>query len=153
MRRPIIPVYKLAFKWTGETGISTLRSLLWSTSRLGIVTPVAQIDPIVLSGAKISNVSLHNAQYVRSFSLSEGDEIEIVRSGEVIPKFLRVVKPSGGRPQFPEFCPSCGEGLLDDGVRLRCPNTASCPAQISGQIVNWISAVEIMDLSDKNCSR
>ncbi len=147
------PRYKLAFKWAGATAVTRLKSIYWSTSRLGIVTPVAQIDPVELSGATISNVSLHNAQFVRSFALSAGDDIEVVRSGEVIPKFLRVVQKGNESPEFPEFCPSCQSPLHDDGVRLRCLNGAACPAQLSGQIVNWIRAVEIMDLSDKRLNQ
>lgn len=143
------PRFKMAFKWAGETATTHINEILWATSRLGIVTPVAQVEPVILSGAKIANVSLHNAQFVRSFSLAVGDEIEIVRSGEVIPKFLRVISHGPAPLVLPSECPSCQSVLVDDGIRLRCHNLSDCPAQLLGRIMNWIQAVEIMDLSDK----
>jgi DNA ligase (NAD+) len=78
-----------------------------------------------------------------------GDQIEIIRSGEVIPKFLSVVKPAKGTSLLPEECSSCGSQLTFDGVRLLCTQKATCPAQRSGTILNWIKAVDIEDLSEK----
>ncbi len=143
------PRYKLSFKWQGQTATSKIQAILWSTSRLGIVTPVAKITPVLLSGAEISSVTLHNAAHVRLYNLKSGDEIEIVRSGEVIPKFLRVTKSGDGNVVLPRVCPSCDAALLDDKVRLFCPNTDNCPAQGLGQILNWVSCVGIDDLSEK----
>ena len=142
------PRYKMVFKWQGETAISTIENIEWSTSRLGIVTPVAVIKPVFLSGAKIKNITLHNAQHIINFNLKPGDQIEIVRSGEVIPKFLRVEKSSSGKHQLPTACPSCQNTLHFDGIRLKCLND-HCPAIITGEILNWIKAVEIDDLSEK----
>jgi DNA ligase (NAD+) len=143
------PRYKLSFKWQGETARSTITRIEWATSRLGIVTPVAVIAPVVLSGATITNITLHNAAHVKGYRLKAGDTIELVRSGEVIPKFLSVVSSAAGECELPLTCPSCGTGLIDDGVRLKCVNTKSCPAQQSGAILNWIRAVNIEDLSEK----
>ncbi len=142
------PRYKLAFKWQGESAISTIREILWATSRLGIVTPVARIEPVVLSGAKISNVTLHNAAHVKGFHLKAGDQIELVRSGEVIPKFLRVVATQPGECHLPSQCPSCHGPLFFDEVRLLCEN-GTCLAQQFGLILNWIQCVGIDDLSEK----
>ena len=75
---------------------------MWATSRLGIVTPVAVIEPVYLSGANITNITLHNASHVIAYDLKAGDKIEIIRSGEVIPKFLRVVKSAEGKYVLPE---------------------------------------------------
>ncbi|MBF0440695.1 MAG: NAD-dependent DNA ligase LigA [Oligoflexales bacterium] len=143
------PRYKMSFKWQGETGVSIIKEILWSTSRLGIVTPVAVIEPVKLSGAQITNVTLHNCLNVRNNNLKAGDEIEIIRSGEVIPKFLGVVNRVSGKASEPDNCPSCSARLSFDGVRLRCPNQDSCPAQILRGILNWIEYVEIDDLSEK----
>lgn len=143
------PRYKISFKWQGQTAVSTIRDILWNTSRFGVVTPVAIIDPVELSGATITNITLHNAEHVKAYDLKVGDEIEIVRSGEVIPKFLEVKTPGKGHFAFPETCLSCGAALVFDDVRLRCPNRATCPAQQQGTILAWIRAVEIDDLSDK----
>ena len=86
------PRYKMSFKWPGQTAVATLKEITWATSRLGIVTPVAVIEPVELSGANITNITLHNAEHVMAYNLKAGDEIEIIRSGEVIPKFLEVKK-------------------------------------------------------------
>jgi len=143
------PRYKMSFKWQGQTAISSIRDIVWQTSRLGVVTPVAVIEPVYLSGAKITNITLHNAAHVRAYNLKSGDRIELVRSGEVIPKFLRVVESTEGTFSWPSHCIECGEKLTADDVRLRCTNVESCPAQRAGVILNWIKCAEIDDLSEK----
>ncbi|MEZ4742202.1 MAG: NAD-dependent DNA ligase LigA [Bdellovibrionota bacterium] len=143
------PRYKLSFKWQGETATANIVGITWATSRLGVVTPVAVIDPIYLSGASITNVTLHNAAHVKLFDIKVGDKIEIVRSGEVIPKFLRVIKAGSGLCQLPELCPSCQSPLEFDEVKLYCRNQVNCPAQQVGTILNWIRCAGIDDLSEK----
>lgn len=143
------PRFKMSFKWQGTTAITKIKDITWSTSRLGMVTPVAVVDSVQLSGAIINNVTLHNAAYVHSFDLKAGDQIEIVRSGEVIPKFLQVVTKAKGSHIMPEICPSCGHKLFFDDVRLVCKNHQGCPAQQVGTILNWIRCVGIDDLSEK----
>lgn len=143
------PRYKLSFKWQGQTAVSVIKEITWATSRLGIVTPVAVIEPVFLSGASITNITLHNAAHVKAFNLKKGDRIEIVRSGEVIPKFLGVVEAADGHYSWPRNCPDCGTGLVSDDVRLKCPNATGCPAQQLGAILNWIRCAEIDDLNEK----
>lgn len=143
------PRYRLSFKWQGATAHAEIWAIEWDTSRLGSVTPVAVIEPVELSGAKIQNVTLHNAAFVRQYQLKPGDRIEIVRSGEVIPKFLSVIEPATGQIQIPTQCPSCGADLVDDGVRLICQNSKQCPAQKLRSILNWVQTVGIDDLSEK----
>ncbi len=143
------PRFKMSFKWPGQTAVSTIERIEWATSRLGIVTPVAVIEPVQLSGAKITNITLHNAEHVSAYNLKAGDRIEIIRSGEVIPKFLQVVEGASGQFAWPKTCPSCGSSLEFDSVRLKCPNESACPAQRAGFILNWIRAAGIDDLSDK----
>jgi DNA ligase (NAD+) len=143
------PRYKMSFKWQGQTATSTIREVAWATSRLGIVTPVAVIEPVSLSGASITNVTLHNAAHVQAYNLKAGDRIEIVRSGEVIPKFLSVVEAAPGEYAWPKSCPACATPLEFDEVRLKCPALETCPAQRLGVILNWIRCAEIDDLSEK----
>ena len=142
------PRYKMSFKWQGEVAQSKIKDINWSTSRLGIVTPVAIIDPVKLSGAVITNVTLHNTSYVKNYNLKSGDIIEIVRSGEVIPKFLRVIKEAPGSYVLPSHCPTCRSPLLSDEIRLLCQKK-ECGAKVQGQILNWIKCVGIDDLSEK----
>ncbi len=143
------PRYKMSFKWQGQTAVSVIKEISWATSRLGIVTPVAVIAPVYLSGASITNITLHNAAHVKAYNLKPGDRIEIVRSGEVIPKFLGVVEPAAGDYRWPENCPECGSLLVSDSIRLKCPNETACPAQRLGAILNWIRCAEIDDLNEK----
>jgi DNA ligase (NAD+) len=143
------PRFKMSFKWQGVTAESLINEITWATSRLGIVTPVAVIEPVTLSGAQITNITLHNAAHVQTYNLKKGDRIEIVRSGEVIPKFLQVISAGKGTYKWPDSCPSCGGELEFDDVRLKCHNISGCPAQISGVILNWIRCAEIEDLSEK----
>lgn len=144
------PRYKMVYKWAGDTAQSIVENITWATSRTGVVTPVANIEPVELSGATISNVSLHNALYVKTFQIKVGDKIEIIRSGEVIPKFLRIVETSNkGKIVLAKQCPSCDSILEDDEVRLICTNTNNCPAQKSGKILNWIQSTDIDSLSEK----
>ncbi|RZA24414.1 MAG: DNA ligase (NAD(+)) LigA [Proteobacteria bacterium] len=143
------PRFKMSFKWPGLTAQSKIDKIEWFPSRLGIITPVAVIEPVALSGATITNVTLHNAEHVKAYNLKRGDRIEIIRSGEVIPKFLHVVTPVEGEFDWPVKCPSCKSKLEFDGVRLKCLNSDECPAQRSGFILNWMRAVEIEDISEK----
>ena len=91
----------------GETANSKITDIRWSTSRLGIVTPVAMIEPVFLSGATISQISLHNASYLQIFNIAAGDEITLIRSGEVIPKFLSIYKKGPNKAELPGQCSSC----------------------------------------------
>lgn len=143
------PRFKMSYKWQGQTARAKISSMTWATSRLGVVTPVAVIEPVSLSGAKITNITLHNAEHVKAYNLKPGDEIELVRSGEVIPKFIQVTKAARGNYSWPDCCSSCSTKLDYDGVRLRCPNQLHCPAQKAGTILNWIRSVEIDDISEK----
>lgn len=142
------PRGRMAFKWQGETAVAKINNIVWDTSRFGFVTPVAEIAPVFLNNASIRRVTLHNCACVKLYQLKRGTEIKIVRSGEVIPKFLEVVTPAKGELELPANCPSCAGELEDDGVRLLCTNN-SCPAQLLRSVLNWVRCAEIRDLSEK----
>ena len=142
------PRSRMAFKWQGETAVAKINNIVWDTSRFGIVTPVAEIEPVSLNNASIRRVTLHNAANVKHHNLKRGTEIKIVRSGEVIPKFLAVVREGEGELDIPTTCPSCASPLEDDGVRLVCTGN-ECSAQQLRSVLNWIRAAEIRDLSEK----
>ena len=143
------PRYKMAFKFPGETKVTSIESIGWQVSRNGNCTPVANVAPVELSGAMIGRVTLHNYGIVRDFNLKAGDEIEIIRSGEVIPKFLSVKKDSGNPFEKPSHCPSCGTELNEVDIRLICPNKLACPSQVKETILNFIQKIGIDDLSSK----
>ena len=142
------PRYKIAFKFQGETKETVIKSISWQVSRNGILTPVGNVEPVELSGAKVSRVTLHNFGLVKQNKLKVGDRIEIVRSGEVIPKFLSVVTESDNAFLFPEKCPSCERETRIDDIRLLCDNR-ECPDKIKDEILNFIQKIGIEDLSSK----
>ncbi len=142
------PRYKIAFKFAGDTKNTVIKNIEWGVSRNGILTPVANVEPVELSGAMISRVTLHNFGLVKNFNLKSGDEIEIIRSGEVIPKFLGVKKAKAGEFEFPTNCPSCGSKLSIQDIWLSCENEM-CPAKLKEEILNYVHKSGIDDLSDK----
>lgn len=142
------PRYKMAFKFEGETKKTTIENILWSVSRNGILTPVGAVSPVELSGAVITRVTLHNFGLVQQYNLKKGDEIEIIRSGEVIPKFLSVVKESNNKFEIPSQCPSCQQKVYEEDIRLFCKNK-KCPDQNREVILNFIKKIGIDDISSK----
>lgn len=142
------PRYKMAFKFQGESVPTIINSISWQVSRNGFLTPVANVEPVALSGAKISRVTLHNYGLVNEFKLKKGDKIEIIRSGEVIPKFISVLEQSKEKFIIPESCPSCETKLKIEDIRLVCPNK-KCPAILKEGILNFIQKIGIDDLSSK----
>ncbi len=142
------PRYKMAYKFKGDTKQSEILDIEWGVSRNGILTPVANIAPTELSGAVINRVTLHNAGIVLGHCLKKGDIIEIIRSGEVIPKFLNVIKSTEGEVGIPKNCPSCGESTTLIDIRLFCLNK-NCIGKKSEEILNYIQKINIEDLSSK----
>ncbi len=142
------PRYKMAFKFQGESKNTILKEIIWSVSRNGILTPVGDVEPVELSGAMISRVTLHNYGMVAANNLKAGDVIEIIRSGEVIPKFLSVVTPSNNRFVIPDCCPSCESKVEIVDIRLFCKND-NCPGKNKEIILNFIQKIGIDDLSGK----
>lgn len=142
------PRYKIAFKFQGESKKTKINEIIWSVSRNGILTPVAEVEPVEVSGAKIGRVTLHNFGVVAANQLKVGDEIEIIRSGEVIPKFLSVVKDGGGKFEIPRTCPSCESEVVIKDIRIFCTNQ-NCPGRNLELILNFVQKVGIEDLSLK----
>lgn len=142
------PRYKIAFKFQGESKTSVLKEITWSVSRNGILTPVGIVEPVELSGAMIGRVTLHNYGMVFQYNLKSGDVIEIIRSGEVIPKFLSVIKSSANKFEIPDHCPSCGKKVEIEDIRIYCRND-KCPGKNKEVILNFIQKIGIEDLSGK----
>lgn len=142
------PRYKMAFKYAGDTKKTVINKIVWSVSRNGILTPVADVKAVELSGATIERVTLHNYGMVKLNNLKSGDEIEIVRSGEVIPKFLQVISDGKGRFGIPKNCPSCNSKTEVVEIRLFCTNE-NCSGKVKESILNFIQKIGIEDLSSK----
>ena len=127
--------WQIAIKTKGETAVTRVENLVWQVGRTGNVTPVMEITPVSLSGATIRRVTAHNAGKVRAERIGPGATIEIIRSGEVIPKLEVVISPSD-QVDLPGFCPSCHSSLQWDNDFLKCRNV-SCPAQIEQGIIHF----------------
>jgi DNA ligase (NAD+) len=142
------PRYKMAFKFAGESAQTEIQEISWSISRNGIFTPVAEVSPVVLSGAKIERVTLHNFGMVKTYNLKKGDVIEIIRSGEVIPKFMGVIKSATGKSSRIQTCPYCNSEVIEKEIRLFCSNN-NCPGKNRESILNFIQKVGIEEISGK----
>jgi DNA ligase (NAD+) len=127
--------WQIAVKRKGETAETTVARIQWQVGRTGNVTPVLEVCPIRLSGATIRRVTAHHAGMVAKMSIGPGARIEVIRSGEVIPKLERVLEKTQ-TVDLPEQCPSCGHGLSWKGDFLRCTN-GICPAQTEQRICHW----------------
>jgi DNA ligase (NAD+) len=142
------PRYKIAFKIQGEAKTTKIEDIEWNVSRNGICTPVAIVEKVQLSQAMVTRVTLHNWGVLNENNLKVGDSIEIVRSGEVIPKFLRVVNSVKGKFSYPQNCPSCAKALEVQDIWLCCVNSV-CPEKVKEEIVYFVKTIGIDDLSHK----
>ncbi|MFA6809871.1 MAG: BRCT domain-containing protein [Desulfoplanes sp.] len=127
--------WQIAVKDKGETAETRVKKILWQVGRTGKVTPVLLVEPISLSGATIRRVTAHNAGFLKKRHAGEGALIEIIRSGEVIPKLEAVITGSD-KISLPTICPVCSMPLIWENDFLVCTNT-SCPAQIRQRIEHW----------------
>jgi len=138
--------YMLAVKEKGTTAEAVVRGVTWHTGRTGRVTPVLRIDPVTLSGATLQNVTAHHAGIVQTHGLGVGARIEVIRSGEVIPKIEKILETSA-EVAVPEVCPSCGHGLEWEGDKfLACGNTLGCPAQVENGLRHFFHILGTADL-------
>ena len=135
--------WQIAFKSNAETAEVKVLRVIAQTSRSGRVNPVAELEPVRLSGAMISRATVHHYGMVREMGIGPGTVIELTRSGEVIPKIERVLIPA--EPEIPEYCPSCKSRLVWDGDYLYCMNSAHCPAQIENTIEHFFKTLGNVD--------
>jgi len=128
--------WQIAIKERGESAVATVEQVLWQTGRTGNITPVLVIAPVKLSGATITRITAHHAGMVRERGLGPGAVIEIIRSGEVIPKLVGVQSASE-QVALPETCPECETALSWREDFLRCTNQLGCPGQVVHRIRHW----------------
>ncbi len=145
--------WQIAIKERGETASTTVENIVWQTGRTGNVTPVLEIETIRLSGANINRVTAHNAGMVRDRKLGIGARVEIIRSGEVIPKIEDVIKPAAV-VALATHCPSCATPLIWKGDFLSCPNGTGCSAQVITSLRHFFRTLGNADgFGDKNIAR
>lgn len=135
--------WQIALKENVETAEVNVIAVHPQTSRSGRVNPVVEVEPTRLSGAMIQRATAHHYGMVKSNNIGPQSIIELTRSGEVIPKILRVIKPT--EAQLPDICPSCGGELTWDNDYLFCTNNSQCPAQIAHTIEHFFRTLGNID--------
>ncbi|AHC14513.1 NAD-dependent DNA ligase LigA [Salinispira pacifica] len=131
------PRWAIAYKFESPRGVTTVNSIDVQVGRTGRITPVARIEPVFVGGTTISNVTLHNQDYISALSLAPGDTVAVSRRGDVIPAIEEVVeKGEGEHPLWtmPESCPSCATALEKTGAHHFCPNF-DCPDRQKGRLI------------------
>ena len=138
------PERQVAFKFPLEEATTTLLDVEWSESG-ATYTPVGIVEPVRLAGTTVRRASLANTNTLRGMGLRLGSRVVIVKRGEIIPKIEGLVdNPSGSREIVAPTVCSCGAGLVDDGTRLFCPNSA-CPKKALHRLEKWLSTLDVME--------
>jgi DNA ligase (NAD+) len=139
------PRWAVAFKFKAEQAVTELLSVDFQVGRTGVVTPVANLSPVLLAGTVVKRASLHNAEQIALLDIRLHDRVRVEKGGEVIPKVTGVDisrRPEGSEPfRYITHCPECGAALVRDEGEARhyCPNDARCPPQILGKIAHFVS--------------
>lgn len=147
------PRWAIAYKFQAEQAETTLRQVVFQVGRTGAITPVANMDPVQLSGTQVRRATLHNADVMAQLDLYVGDHILVEKGGEIIPKVVGKAcptEPGSLKIDFPTHCPACGAKLIryEGEAAHYCPNETGCPPLILGKIEHFISrkAMNIMSL-------
>jgi DNA ligase (NAD+) len=139
------PRWAIAYKFQAEKAVTRLNSVSYQVGRTGAVTPVANLDPVQLSGTTVKRASLHNADIIAALDLHIGDMVFVEKGGEIIPKITAVDKEArfliGDKVQFIKNCPECGAVLtrFEGEAAHYCPNENACPPQIKGKMEHFVS--------------
>ncbi|MCM8769674.1 MAG: NAD-dependent DNA ligase LigA [Candidatus Omnitrophica bacterium] len=149
------PRWVVAFKFPAEQATTILEDVIIQVGRTGVLTPVAKLKPVPVSGTIVSRATLHNFDEIMRLGLKIGDRVFVEKGGEVIPKIVKAVIQvrSGAEKEIlvPRNCPVCGSQVVKDekGVALRCPNV-TCPAQVKERIIHFASrgAMDIEGLGE-----
>ena len=139
------PRWAVAYKFKAEQALTKLLSIDYQVGRTGAVTPVANLEPVQLSGTVVKRASLHNAEQMALLDIHVGDYVYVEKGGEIIPKITGVELSQRTEevtlPHFPTHCPDCGAALIKDEEEAKsfCPNQTGCPTQIKGRLVHFLS--------------
>ena len=139
------PRWAVAYKFKAEQALTRLLSIDYQVGRTGAVTPVANLEPVQLSGTVVKRASLHNSEQMQQLDIHIGDYVYVEKGGEIIPKITAVELSRRDSdvtlPHFPETCPDCGTRLIKDEQEAKsfCPNQNGCPTQIKGRLVHFLS--------------
>ena len=139
------PRWSIAYKFNAEQAVTRLDSVTYQVGRTGAVTPVANLEPVLLSGTTVKRASLYNEDAINALDLYIGDRVYVEKGGEIIPKITGVEKETrfmiGDKVTFARACPDCGTPLVRLGEEAAhyCPNQEGCPTQIKGRIEHFVT--------------
>ncbi|MEC7771125.1 MAG: NAD-dependent DNA ligase LigA [Bacteroidota bacterium] len=139
------PRWAMAYKFKAEQAITTLNKITYQVGRTGAITPVANLEPVLLAGTTVKRASLHNADQIAKLDVREGDTVFVEKGGEIIPKIVKVdftKRDADSQPtEYITHCPECGTELIrkEGEAQHFCPNDIGCPPQITGRIQHFIS--------------
>lgn len=140
------PRWAIAYKFQAERAETKLHAVSYQVGRTGVITPVANLEPVQLAGTMVKRASLHNADIMAELDLHTGDMVYVEKGGEIIPKIVGVhrdARPAqtGDKIMFITHCPLCGTPLVREGGEAGhyCPNSWGCPPQIKGRIKHFVS--------------
>ena len=141
-----VPRWAIAYKFQAEKAVTRLCEITYQVGRTGTVTPVANFEPVQLSGTMVKRATLHNADFMDNLDLHIGDMVYVEKGGEIIPKITAVDLTArsfmmGEKVRFITRCPECGTPLMraEGEAAIFCPNDVSCPPQLKGRIEHFIS--------------
>lgn len=139
------PRWAIAYKFKAEQVATVLKEITYQVGRTGAITPVANLEPVLLAGTTVKRASLHNADQIAKLDIREGDTVFVEKGGEIIPKIIGVDftkrDPDSKPTKYIEHCPECGTPLVrkEGEAQHFCPNDTGCPPQITGRIQHFIS--------------
>ena len=146
------PRWAIAYKFPAEKQLTRLNTITYQVGRTGVVTPVANLDAVQLSGTIVQRATLHNEDFIRQLDIQEGDMVWVEKGGEIIPKIVGKesledaasgysLEVKGTGYKFPTHCPECGAKLVrvEGEAAWRCPNEGGCPPQIKGKMEHFVS--------------
>jgi DNA ligase (NAD+) len=138
------PRWAIAYKFQAERALTKLKYISYEVGRMGVITPVANLEPVLLSGTIVKRASLHNEDIVKGLDIHDGDMLYVEKGGEIIPKITGVdveQREAGAEPvKFVSHCPACGAALVrvEGEAAWQCPNKYLCPPQIAGRIEHFV---------------
>lgn len=137
------PRWAVAYKFKAEQALTEVVGIDYQVGRTGAVTPVANLAPVLLSGTVVKRATLNNADQMALLDVRVGDRVYVEKGGEIIPKITGVEfsqRPAGSKPEeFPSVCPDCGTPLVRQDAKWYCPASDTCPMQIKGRILHFLS--------------
>lgn len=153
------PRWAIAYKFPAEEVSTTVRDVIWQVGRTGVITPVAEMEPVNVGGVMVSRATLHNIDEMQRKEVYAGATVIVRRAGDVIPEVVRTLNPeqSTDRPSVPDQCPVCASSVyrVEGEVAIRCSGGLSCSAQLKERLSHFVSrgAMDIDGLGDKLVAR